>query len=118
MKGKIIRIRLQLKKARLKIAAYIQTEDNTRLKAFLPARETAALLPRQILMGDNKKAPLKLLDSIQPIITRLATGRTVRIWEHDQVYYRAFLPWNQIIFEDPVDNCTNAASECQRPQPH
>lgn len=119
MKGKIIKVKLKLKKSRLKIAARIETADGYKTEAYLPARELAALLPRQVLLGDRKKAHTKLLDTILPIITRLITGRAVRVWQHDGHFYFAFFPWNEIIFEDdPAGMCTSAASECQKQQPH
>jgi len=81
-------------KARLRVA----TVTGERLEAYLPDRELAALLPRTILVGANRRAPPELLSTIEPMLERLALGRQVRVWSYRERSYASFLPWRAVRF--------------------
>jgi hypothetical protein len=81
-------------KARLRVA----TAAGRLLEAYLPDRELAALLPRSILVGQGRRAPPELLSTIEPMLTRLALGRQVRVWSYRERSYASFLPWRAVRF--------------------
>lgn len=62
-------------------------------EAQLPARETAALLPREYLESGEHVSQQALLEAADEILRRLVTGRSVRHWEYRGRIYFSFLPW-------------------------
>ncbi len=81
-------------KARLRVAM----PAGERLEAWLPDRELAALLPRSILVGSERRASPELLSTIEPMLGRLALGRQVRVWSYRERSYASFLPWRAVRF--------------------
>ena len=100
MQGIIVDVRPLVQNAKLKIAARVRTDEQQELEAYLPDRELAAILPRCVLLGEAKSAPVTLLESITPIVLRMAGKRHVRIWEYNGSHYFAFLSWNAVSFEE------------------
>ncbi len=71
----------------------------------MPDREVAAILPRSVLVGaptrgrrGSARVPLSLLGTIGPILTRMAEGRVVRLWDYNGRNFFSFLPWKSVRF--------------------
>jgi len=109
MKGKVVSIKPIIKNTRLRISGKIDAGADGCFEALLPAREMAALLPRHILLGKLKTAPMALLETIQSIVSRLTVGRIVRLWRYDEEYYFSFIQWSDVRFEDGQANTDSSA---------
>jgi len=96
--GRVEEARPVLEGERLKARLRVATVTGERLEAYLPDRELAALLPRTILVGSNRRAPPELLSTIEPMLERLALGRQVRVWSYRERSYASFLPWRAVRF--------------------
>lgn len=97
---KIRRIKAGIEEGKLCITASIQESvDEAVLDARLPAREMAALLPREIILGDERTATPDILEIIDDMLARLAVGREVRAWEYSGYTYFGFLKWGSVRFE-------------------
>ena len=57
MRGRIVAIRPRIKGQRLRVVARVRTKDWGTLDAHLPDRELSAILPRHVLLGDNRRVP-------------------------------------------------------------
>ena len=97
-RGKICSVQPLLLKGKLKILAEISTEEGRIEQAFIPDRETAALLPRSLLSGQGTEVPLELLDTIGSLIRKMAVGRQVRMWSYQNTNYISFLSWRSVRF--------------------
>jgi hypothetical protein len=80
----------------LRVFAHIVDEEGAKTRAELPQRELATLLPRYTLLGEGKAVSPELLQAIQSTLTRLLTGRRVRLWEYDGRQYFGFLSWRSV----------------------
>ena len=98
MRGKIIAIRPKVVSEKIKIIATVRTEKSGIINAILPDRELSALLPRSILVGENKNTHHELLSIISSMIKRMTLGRKVRLWNYQEKYYFSFLSWRKVIF--------------------
>jgi len=99
----VTRINAQIVQQRLYVQASLgQVGGDTEIEAYLPARETAALLPREILIGKGSGAPETILDIMNELLEKLASGRTVKIWEYQGKIYFSFLKWNTLRIGDPA----------------
>jgi hypothetical protein len=98
MNGIIDEIKPVIKNSHLKIIAKVKVRDNNIINAYLPDREVAAILPRKILIGEDKKVPATFLKTISPIVSKVSCGRQVRLWEYNGLYYFSFLSWRNVIF--------------------
>ncbi|OHD23174.1 MAG: hypothetical protein A2064_07190 [Spirochaetes bacterium GWB1_66_5] len=96
--GRVEEARPVLEGERLKARLRVATADGQTLEAWLPDRELAALLPRSILVGSERRAPPELLSTIEPMLVRLAMGRQVRVWSYRERSYASFLPWRPVRF--------------------
>lgn len=96
--GRVEEARPVLEGERLKARLRVATADGQTLEAYLPDRELAALLPRSILVGSERRAPPELLSTIEPMLVRLAMGRQVRVWSYRERSYASFLPWRPVRF--------------------
>lgn len=83
---------------RLKVRLTVTAETGEVQEAYLPDRELSALLPRSILVGDAREAPPQLLQTIEPIVSKMAQGRQVRVWSYRERLYASFLPWRAVRF--------------------
>jgi hypothetical protein len=99
MRGIIVAVRPILVEKRLRVVARVLKEDRSRVDAFLPDREVAALVPRSVLLGQARRAPKQILKTISSIIKRMVAGRPVRLWQYGESYYFSFLSWRPITFE-------------------
>ena len=98
---KIREIKADIEEGKLSITAAIQDiNEGAVVDARLPARETAALLPREIILGSERTASPDLLAIIDDMLARLAVGREVRAWEYSGCTYFGFLKWGSVRFED------------------
>jgi hypothetical protein len=100
MRGVVVDVRPIVMGEKLRVSARIDTSSGGPVEAYLPDRETAALLPRTLLVGDQRQAPTRLLGTARPILRRFVVGRRVRLWEHEGVNYFAFLSWRDVRFTD------------------
>jgi len=96
--GRVEEARPVLEGERLKARLRVTMADGQTLEAWLPDRELAALLPRSILVGAERRAPPELLSTIEPMLVRLAMGRQVRVWSYRERSYASFLPWRPVRF--------------------
>ncbi|HEY9593400.1 MAG TPA: hypothetical protein VHE79_02925, partial [Spirochaetia bacterium] len=93
IKGTVITVRPLLQAERLRVVAKVRVDDGETVEAHMPDREVAAILPRSVLVGDGRRAPVALLDTVRPILSRMTEGRRVRIWEFKDRRFFSFLPW-------------------------
>ncbi len=98
MKGIVTAVRPVLRNQRLKVVARVTTEKGEVHEAFMPDREVSAILPRSILLGSARTAPSVLLGTIEPIVTRMSEGRSVRLWKYRDRFFFSFLPWKSVRF--------------------
>jgi hypothetical protein len=98
MKGTVVRVRPQIVSDRLKVHATIRADNGETVEASMPEREMSAILPRSVLVGDGTRAPLSLLDTVEPILSRMTEGRLVRVWEYKERRFFSFLPWRNVRF--------------------
>ena len=98
IRGRIERVRPLLEDERLKVKLRVAMEDGQLTEAYLPDRELSALLPRSVLVGDGSQAPALLLETVQPMLDRLAQGRMVRLWSYKERSYASFLSWRSVRF--------------------
>jgi hypothetical protein len=100
MKGTVIGVRPELRDRRLSAVATVKTESGELLEAHMPDRELSVVLPRSVLLGTSRKAPLSLLDTIAPILSRMTEGRVVRAWKFKERWFFSFQQWRGVRFED------------------
>ncbi len=74
-------------------------EKNEELTGYLPARETAALLPREIIIGRGATAPDTIVAVMNELLGKLAARRQAKIWEYQGVIYFGFLKWSSVRFK-------------------
>ena len=98
IKGKVLRVRPSLKDERLKVVVRVRTGEGEEVDAFMPDRELSALLPRSVLMGDEKQAPRSLLKTLSAILKRSVQGRPVRLWQFREGFYCSFTSWRSVRF--------------------
>lgn len=110
--GIIIQARAQLQGERLKVVASVRLDEGGDVEAQLPDRETAAILPRSILIAGASKAPLQLLDTIRPLVARMCEGRRARVWTYKERRFFSFQSWKNVRFlEDPPPESPLTAGE-------
>ena len=90
--------------AKLRIFAAIDREDDSLVRAELPQREIATLLPRDILLGEEKTITSQLLETIGVTTKRLLIGRKARVWEYNDKTYFGFPTWRtaKVLSADPA----------------
>ena len=98
MKGTVTSVRAEIQGARLRVVAVVRPESGEPLEAQMPDREVSALLPRSVLLGDARTAPLSLLDTLQPILVRMSEGRQVRVWQYKERWFFSFTQWRGVRF--------------------
>ena len=98
LKGTVVRVKPELVTDRLKVVATIRADTGETVEAHMPEREISALLPRSILLGSGTRAPLSLLDTVEPILSRMTEGRQVRVWQYQDRWFFSFLPWRNVRF--------------------
>lgn len=110
-KGTVKRVRPILSGERLRVIAEVVSEEGGSIEATMPDREVAAILPRSVLVGPPRAGvrakatvPVSLLETIAPILARMAEGRVVRLWEYKGRNFFSFLPWKSVRFmvEEPA----------------
>ena len=98
LKGRVLGVRPELKDERLKVIATVKMDGGEVLDAHMPDREISAVLPRSILLGPAKSAPLSLLATVEPILARMTEGREVRVWQYKDRWFFSFQPWKGVRF--------------------
>ncbi len=79
-----------------------EKEEHFEIEAQLPAREIAAILPREIIVGLNRNPSPRVFEIMNELLSKLAVGRDVRIWEYGDRTYCSFLKWGSVRFlEEP-----------------
>ena len=103
MKGTVVTVRPLLQGERLRVVARVRADDGETVEAHMPDREVAAILPRSVLVGTERHAPVALLETIRPILSRMTEGRRVRVWVFKDRRFFSFLPWRGVRFvPDPA----------------
>ncbi|MCK4541535.1 MAG: hypothetical protein KAU17_04775 [Spirochaetales bacterium] len=95
--GRIIHIQPEVRNNHLIVTAEVENGE-TKVRAILPQRETATLVPRYILLGKEKQASHSLLLSISTLLLNFTIGRKVRLYEYQGVTYCGFLDWRSVKF--------------------
>jgi hypothetical protein len=112
--GRIIEIIPQIEEERLRVRARVSLTIKARdipepiVEVHLPDRELAALLPRTVLVGDGKYVGKEILPMLASILTNLAKGRKVKIWEYGDRYYCRFVGWKDVRFASPAGIATTS----------
>jgi hypothetical protein len=98
IRGRVDSARALLEGERLKARLHVTADTGETYEAYLPDRELSALIPRSVLVGEDTTAPPQLLETIEPILTRLTLARRVRIWSYQERRYASFLSWRSVRF--------------------
>ena len=98
MRGVATQVRPEIQAQRLKVTATVTVESGEPVVAQMPDREVSAILPRSVLLGTARTAPLSLLETLQPILSRMTEGRQVRIWQYRDRWFFSFVPWKGVRF--------------------
>ena len=98
MQGRVRRIQPKVVDGRLKILTKVRTDDGPEIEAYLPDREVSALLPREILLGEETNPPRALLRTLADILKTSVHGRCVRVWEYQDRHYASFPSWRSVKF--------------------
>ena len=96
MKGMIVDTYPLIVGGKLKVEALVKAQNGDTCTARMPERELSAILPRSILIGDEKNIPVSFLPTIKAIVKRMAVGRNVRLWDYRDSSYFSFLPWKGV----------------------
>jgi len=102
-KGTVVSVRPRLDAEHLKVIAQVRTEAGETLEAHMPDREVAAVLPRSVLLGASRTAPVSLIDTVGPILARMTEGRDVRVWQYKDRWFFSFQPWKGVRFVESRD---------------
>jgi len=98
IRGRVDSAQALLEGDRLKARLHVTADNGEAYEAYLPDRELAALIPRTVLVGEQTTAPPQLLETIEPILTRLTQTRRVRLWSYQERRYASFLSWRSVRF--------------------
>jgi hypothetical protein len=98
MKGTVACVRSEIQGDRLRVVASVRPESGEPVEAQMPDREVSALLPRSVLLGASRTAPVSLLETLQPILVRMTEGRQVRIWQYKERWFFSFTAWRGVRF--------------------
>ena len=107
MKGMVVDVYSLAVGGRLRVEARVKAQNGEICTAVMPERELSTILPRSILIGDEKKVSIQFLPTINAIVKRMAVGRNVRLWNYRDRSYFAFLSWRGVtITEDALETDT------------
>lgn len=110
-------IRPSTEDRKLRVTAFLQEKGgNGAVEAQLPAREVAALLPREILIGSNMEPSPQIFDVITELLHKLVLGREVRTWEYKGQVYCSFLKWGSVRFLDEAMELSVESGRTDRPR--
>lgn len=96
-KLRIQSVEVDTEEEHVRVYSHIVDEEGNGFRAELPQRELATLLPRNTLLGEENVVSPELLVTIQTTLTRLLTGRHVRVWEYSERQYFGFLSWRSVL---------------------
>ena len=99
-KGTVTTVHPELHQQRLKVVATIRTDSGETVDAHMPDREVSAILPRSVLLGSARSAPVSLLGTLAPILERMTEGRLVRVWQYKERWFFSFQQWKGVRFLD------------------
>lgn len=102
--GTVISVHPELQQQRLKVVATVKTLSGEMLQAHMPDREVSAILPRSVLLGPARTAPLSLMGTVGPILSRMTEGRCVRVWQYKERWFFSFQQWKAVRFLDDGPN--------------
>ncbi len=97
-RGIVTEVRAEAPEGRLRVTAHVRLQDGPPVEAQMPDREVSALLPRSVLVGGVRRAPLSLLDTLRPILVRMTEGREVRAWQYRERWFFSFTAWRGVRF--------------------
>ncbi|MFO7849303.1 MAG: hypothetical protein R6V67_05020 [Spirochaetia bacterium] len=92
---KIHTIETRIEEKTLKVVATLKDSDGVQTEAYLPARETAALLPREIFVGKGESGSSSLFPLMKELLEKLTLGREVRVWMYEDRLYCSFPRWRK-----------------------
>jgi len=99
-RGTVVGVRPQLVQQHLKVVASVRVQSGETLEAYMPDREISAILPRSVLLGDARRAPVSLTETMAPILSRMTEGRLVRVWQYKDRWFFSFQQWKGVRFLD------------------
>ncbi len=100
---KITSIQATVERDTLKVIATVEEREGIRTEAYLPSRETAALLPREILAQGGEHTGRPLIPLMNELLEKLTLGREVRVWEYNERLYCSFPRWRKADLPSPED---------------
>jgi hypothetical protein len=109
-RGTVVGVRPQLVQEHLKVIASVRIESGETREAYMPDREISAILPRSVLLGDARRAPVSLMETIAPILSRMTEGRLVRVWQYKDRWFFSFQQWKGVRFRDDAEEKTGAVT--------
>jgi hypothetical protein len=113
-RGTVVSVSPQLREQRLKVVAAVRTDSGEVIQAYMPDREISAILPRSVLVGESRVAPVSLMETVGPILARMTEGRTVRVWQYKERRFFSFQQWKGVRFRDDAEQGPGAASPAGR----
>ena len=108
-RGTVVGVRPQLVQQHLKVVASVRIESGETREAYMPDREISAILPRSVLLGEARRAPVSLLETIASILSRMTEGRLVRVWEYKDRWFFSFQQWKGVRFLDDAEEKPDTA---------
>ncbi len=112
-RGVVTQVRGEIQGGRLRVSATVRAESGETVGAQMPDREVSAVLPRSVLLGAARTAPVSLVDTLQPILVRMTEGREVRLWQYKERWFFSFTAWRGVRFlpDSQVQAAAGAARE-------
>lgn len=98
--GIITAVQPRLDGQRLRVVATVRLDTGESVEAHLPDRETAAILPRSVLLKTGSRAPRSLLETIGSITDRMCVNRGARVWTYKDRRFFSFPSWKSVRFVD------------------
>ncbi len=98
IRGVVTHVRAELQGDRLRVSATVRQDSGEAVEAQMPDREVSAVLPRSVLLGSARRAPVSLLETLQPILARMTEGREVRVWQYRERWFFSFAAWRGVRF--------------------
>ncbi|MFP4363633.1 MAG: hypothetical protein ACLFR1_07160 [Spirochaetia bacterium] len=94
--GKIIQIRPRIIGNRICACLRVKLTEGSCIDAYMQAREFNALVPKDLLIGEDSAVYPDLLEKIHRILQKLTIGREVSVISIDSVYCVRFPDWKEM----------------------
>ncbi|HUI71222.1 MAG TPA: hypothetical protein VL354_11950 [Spirochaetia bacterium] len=115
IRGVVTSVHPELRQQRLKVVATVKADSGEALEAYMPDREVSAILPRSVLLGATRTAPLSLLETVSSILSRMTAGRRVRAWQYKDRWFFSFQQWKGVRFLEQPEEATEDPRQTATP---